>query len=271
MPPVQAVDLFCGAGGASKGLADAGVEVVLAIDNHAPALEIHKFNHEVIPVVEMALGGSIAEVSTLLRNYLDKDAHFHLHGSPPCQELSNASTYSNQDGMAMVNWFLELVAYMSPESWSMENVPPIAKFLKKQNVPYVLINAADYGIPQTRERVFAGGGWTIIPPTHQENAWVSMRAALPHITTGYLKTYGKHVRQRGLDEPSRTVTGSVLYRLTVGDESRALTVSENAALQGWPEMRFPSRVLKMHQWRAVGNLVCPGVMEAVIKGLHIHD
>jgi len=206
-PLVEVVDLFCGGGGFSEGAKQAGCQVVLAIDCWKPALDVHHANHPNVPTINLELGGSIVETAILIREHLTKGSHFHLHGSPPCQALSNASRTNAEEGLALVNWFLELVEYMKPDSWSMENVIPLGKHLKRLHptVPFEKLNSADFGVPQTRRRIFAGVGWEA-KPTHTKEEWVSVIEALPGLEGELQMTVNKNIRQRGVDEPFRTIT-----------------------------------------------------------------
>ena len=181
-PLVQVVDLFCGGGGFTEGAIRANAEVVLSIDCWDEAIEVHKANHPNVPCENYTLGGSIVETAAFIRSRLTPGAHFHLHGSPPCQKLSNASSSNSEEGMILVNWFIDLVRYMKPDSWSMENVVPVAKKIDKHRpgTPYVKLNSADFGVPQTRNRIFAGEGW-VAEPTHTKEDWVSVIEALPHL------------------------------------------------------------------------------------------
>ena len=72
---------------------------------------------------------------------------------PPCQAISNASRRDASEGMPLVMHFLELVDNLEPDSWSMENVPPMKKLLPSY-VPATIINSAELGIPQQRRRCF---------------------------------------------------------------------------------------------------------------------
>jgi len=206
-PLVQVVDLFCGGGGFTEGAVRAGAEVVLSIDCWEPAIEIHKANHPDIPCENYTLGGSIIETAAFIRSRLTPGAHFHLHGSPPCQKLSNASNGDAEEGMILVNWFIDLVRYMKPDSWSMENVVPVAKKIDKHRpgTPYVKLNSADFGVPQTRNRIFAGEGW-VAEATHTKDEWVSVIEALPHLEGELNMTTNKNIKQRTVDEPMRTIT-----------------------------------------------------------------
>ena len=181
-PLVEVVDLFCGGGGFSQGAVQAGAKVVLAIDCWEAALKVHHANHPETPTFNYELGGSIVETAVFIREHLTPGAHFHLHGSPPCQALSNASSRDAEEGMVLVNWFIDLVRYMEPDSWSMENVVPVAKKIDahRPNTPWVKLNSADFGVAQTRQRIFAGEGWTA-RPTHPKEDWVSVIEALPSL------------------------------------------------------------------------------------------
>lgn len=79
----------------------------------------------------------------------------------------------------MVIWYLNLVKSVQPDSWSMENVVPMRKRLP-DGTPNVILNSADFGVPQTRRRCYAGEGW-VAEPTHTKEEWVSVIEALPHL------------------------------------------------------------------------------------------
>jgi len=292
-PLVEVVDLFCGGGGFTEGAIRAGAKVVLSIDNWKPAILIHKANHPNVPCIQYELGGSIVDTAVLIRQHLTPGSHFHLHGSPPCQALSNASRQNGDEGMRLVDWFLQLVDYMKPDSWSMENVVPLGKRLKAKDppVPFVKLNSADFGVPQTRQRIFAGEGWTA-EPTHEKEDWVSVIEALPdlhdelaHMDSGRssAKTCGVNPKtgkkeggsgflSRPVSDPSYTITSSVKNLVHVEDKTptriRSLTLIESAILQGFsPNMKLPYE-RKKDAWVVVGTAVGPPVAEAIIRGLH---
>jgi len=177
------IDLFCGTGGFSHGWIQAGGKVAVAVDVWAEALENHKHNHPKVPILQMELGGDIPKTIEILKEYLKpfgEGVHVHIHGSPPCQALSTANVKTSGDeGMVLVNWFLELVEAMKPDSWSMENVVPVAKRLP-DSIRWVKLCSADFGVPQKRYRIFAGEGWKA-EPTHSKENWVSVIEAIPSL------------------------------------------------------------------------------------------
>tara|TARA_Y100001963_G_C6792589_1_gene456483 strand:- start:7342 stop:8343 length:1002 start_codon:yes stop_codon:yes gene_type:complete len=179
MKPVV-VDLFCGMGGFSEGAKLAGFDVVLAIDNWAEGLKVHASNHKNTRHENITFNdggkGSIQSVSKLIRSVVN-GRPFHLHGSPPCQELSKANPKGDPlKGLILVNWFLDLVKELNPDSWSMEQVRTVSKYLPK-SINYQILNATDFGVPQTRERCYAGFGWAV----NGNEKPISVIEALPYL------------------------------------------------------------------------------------------
>lgn len=150
---MEGLDLFCGCGGFSYGFECAGIKVKYAIDNWKGCKETFEYNH---PNTEFILS-DIKDLNP--KDYKNIDVIF---GSPPCQNFSKANSKSNPDeGMELVLEFIKWVKILNPKYWIMENVPGLKKYLEWRiidfNIPRILIlNAADYGVPQTRKRVFAG-------------------------------------------------------------------------------------------------------------------
>jgi site-specific DNA-cytosine methylase len=205
---IQIIDLFCGGGGFTKGCIDAGQKPILCVDNWDKAIHFHKVNFPDIPILKLELGGDIEKTANILEKYIQRGYHLHIHGSPPCQELSNASNHNSSIGYEMVKWFLNLVEYMKPNSWSMENVLPVASFLEKDSIPYVQLNSANFGVPQTRKRIFAGQGW-LAKGTHTKEEWVSIIKALPHLEGELNEIVNKKIKQRTIEEPIRSITSKI--------------------------------------------------------------
>ncbi len=161
---MRAIDLYAGVGGWSLGLRLAGVEVVAAYEWWKPAVETHRLN----------LGHDV--VSTNIRELdlaaLPKKIDFVV-GSPPCTQFS----YSNRggagdisDGLLDLVKFFEVVTYLKPRYWAMENVPRVAKVIEegfstrghplyrfRELRPNVaVIDMSDFGVPQARRRCIAG-------------------------------------------------------------------------------------------------------------------
>jgi len=158
----RVMDVFCGAGGLSEGFKQAGFEVVLAIDSSSTAIEAHAANH---PDTE--------HLCMDIRDYEPRGRPANIViGSPPCVEFSRANQKPDPEkGLELVEEFLRIIEAVKPLYWIMENVPPLETYLcyrHKHKLPVRrILNAANYGVPQSRERLFSG---LYIPPkpTHSK-------------------------------------------------------------------------------------------------------
>lgn len=160
---INAISLFTGAGGMDIGFEKVGSKIILAneLDNKAAAT--YKVNHPNSNIIVDDINNIYVE----LKNYKNADIVF---GGPPCQGFSVIGKMDPNDERNQLIWsFLHAVEIVQPKAFVMENVKALATlkkwsgiktfFIKKANecgyfcVPF-LINAADYGTPQKRERVF---------------------------------------------------------------------------------------------------------------------
>ena len=182
--PIAFIDLFSGGGGSAEGAIQAGAIVPVAFDCWVEANAVHQANHPNTKVIHRMLGkdawADVHLISTWIEIYRARGYHIHIHGSPPCQALSQASKTNADEGMTLGNYYLDLVTkYTDPDSWSMENVVPVAKRLP-DHINFVKLNSADFGIAQTRIRVFAGEGWNA-EPSHSKDQWLGVIEVLPHL------------------------------------------------------------------------------------------
>lgn len=165
MNRLTSADLFSGAGGLTEGFHQAGYQVLASLDSWAPAAETHWKN---FPETEM-FHADILEFEPLELPKVDV-----LIGSPPCTSFSYANRGGHGDldlGMKLVLRFLRFVHDLKPRYWAMENVPRLAQTLPSRihlsrlglredgflDIPVrKVLNAADYGAPQKRLRLFSG-------------------------------------------------------------------------------------------------------------------
>lgn len=149
----KVLDIFCGCGGFSLGFEQAGFNVKYAIDNWEKCKETFEYNH---PNTEFILS-DIKDLNP--EDFKDIDI---IIGSPPCQQFSIANKNPDPDkGMELIIEFLRFIKEINPKYWIMENVPNVSRYLKWRiidfNIPRILIlNSANYGVPQKRKRCFAG-------------------------------------------------------------------------------------------------------------------
>ena len=153
---MKVIDLFCGAGGSSLGYKMAGFDVILAVDINELVLSAYKANHPEVETWQK-------DIMQLTAKDLPKTDV--ILGSTPCQGFSIANLNRTYD-MTLTNHFLNLIHEYNPKYWMLENVPGIAPYL--HGIPYNILIAADYGVPQKRKRVIAGR-YPLPTPTHSEH------------------------------------------------------------------------------------------------------
>jgi DNA (cytosine-5)-methyltransferase 1 len=205
MKGICAVDLFCGAGGLTRGLKAAGIDVRLGIDLD-PACEYpFSFNNRT-----RFLRKSVQELTPqeIAREWSGA-RHSLLAGCAPCQPFSlySQGKATETDGRwNLLAEFQRLVLRTKPKLVTMENVPRLAEqtifndfvtALKaaKYHVCFQIVKSADYGVPQQRERLVLLasrlGPVTLIPPTHAKKPRTVRQAisTLPPLMAG-----GEHPR-----------------------------------------------------------------------------
>jgi DNA (cytosine-5)-methyltransferase 1 len=187
------VDLFCGAGGISQGLSDAGFRILGGIDNTQDAVDTFYENLQspalCCDIRNIKLGESVDEADHPAEDvkkesgFLDVDRYKLdlLAGGPPCPTFSTVgrSKIGSLDGKSpetddrheLYEHFLRFVDYYRPKVFLMENVQgivnatndagePVVRIIKNQmrdldyRVDVQVIDAADFGVPQHRRRAF---------------------------------------------------------------------------------------------------------------------
>lgn len=163
---VRAVSLFSGAGGMDCGFHAAGIKTVYANEIDANAADTFKANAKYLDADAMHIG-DIQELMPEITRLTDIDVVF---GGPPCQGFSVAGKMNPEDERnQLVGTFMDVVEALKPQLFVMENVKALGVLAKWRNVRAGLIdrahslgyavfaavlNAADYGVPQARERFF---------------------------------------------------------------------------------------------------------------------
>lgn len=168
-----AIDLFAGAGGLSLGLEQAGFDVAAAIDIDPIHCATHLFNFPACKVICGSLatinGQDIRSAANLGRRRIDLVA-----GGPPCQGFSLMGKRSFEDPRnALVKHFMRIVLELDARYFVFENVKGLtvgahSQFLRELieefqsigyliAIPWQVLNASSYGVPQSRERLFLLG------------------------------------------------------------------------------------------------------------------
>ena len=162
---MNAIDLFCGAGGLSYGFEKAGVNILLGIDNDAMALKVFEKNHK----NAKSICGDITQLHYNDIKELIGDTTIDLIiGGPPCQGMSLSGPRKFDDPRNKLYLsYIRFVQEIKPKAFVIENVPGLVSLFKGQiknsiierltnlgyKVGYRILCAADYGVPQSRKRV----------------------------------------------------------------------------------------------------------------------
>lgn len=167
------IDLFSGAGGMSLGFERAGFDVVAAVEIDPVHAAVHKYNFPecvVIPEsVENLTAREIRKAAGIGNAEIDV-----VFGGAPCQGFSMIGQRAIDDPRnSLVKHFVRLVSELEAKSFVFENVKGLTvgkhkKFLtdlihefetQGYNVQksWKVLNAADYGVPQDRKRLFLMG------------------------------------------------------------------------------------------------------------------
>ena len=299
-PPLgfKVLDLFSGAGGLSLGFWAAGFDV-LGVDSSPDAAKSYSLN----------FGRAICSDLNDMNEYPEADV---LVAGPPCQPWSRAGKrLGENDGRDGFEITLRWVKSTAPVAIVVENVPDISRTGSRQHLDYFeaslttlgyqvaehILNAADYGVPQNRRRLFVTAirdDEPLAPPVaHVQQTTV--RQAIPgrHLRTAagsrvlsdsmsaYIERYERASgcripRDVHSDRPCRTLTvrnlcgatGDML-RLRMPDGSRrTLTVLEAARIQSFPDW-FRFRGNERSRFEQIGNAVPPLMALAVAKMVRI--
>jgi len=307
--PLKAADLFAGAGGWSTAATRCGIDVVAAVNHWPVAVATHQANHPTTAHYCASLHGFDPRVVN--------PAPQVVLASPSCTGHTPArgkERAHHDDARATAHAVTDMVDAWRPDWLLVENVPA---FLTWERYPawrmdlecmgyrvgHTVLDAADFGYPQRRKRVYIAATRTTdpirlpVPPLFGvrytpvstvidwDNAGEPIAGRFGEVTEAQIAAgrvahgprflvpfYGSQ-RSRAatdsVDKPCGAVTTHDRYLLVNGDRARFLTVAELAALQDFP----PGYLLTggaPDQKKQVGNAVHVGMGERVIRAVLGH-
>ncbi len=162
----KVMSLFSGAGGMDLGFIQAGFEISIANDYNSDAVETYRYN-----IGKHIIKGDIKELFLTKDEIKNKDIDVII-GGPPCQGFSMAGnigrTFKDDERNRLYKEFVRVVELIKPKFIVLENVARlythnggktrneiIGDFNKiGYEIKVDILNSADYGTPQIRNRVF---------------------------------------------------------------------------------------------------------------------
>ncbi len=313
----RVLDLFSGAGGFSLGFEHAGFDVKAGVDRDPDFLDTYERNHNDSTAMQVDLFETPPEEFFKLENAPSIDDIDIIIGGPPCKGFSKAGERKDGDKRdTLVSRFLDYVEYVKPEYAVMENVTGIQSKSTPSGEPYIemvrrrlgkggyihhekVLNSADYGVPQRRQRVIivahkpkhtfsypeptvespytAGEALSEIDnstPNHQDTLTEHSEdtaAKLDELEYGesLYDGYSDSWRRLHPDKPAPTVKENHGAPFVHPHEPRVGTVRECAKLQSFPD-DFVFEGSKSKQLKQVGNAVPPLLAKAVADQLLLH-
>jgi DNA (cytosine-5)-methyltransferase 1 len=192
----RAIGLFSGAGGLDIGLEAAGFQIALAVERDSVCCETLRTNHQWKVFegdVETTAPSEILGAAKLRRC---KEVDL-VSAGPPCQPFSKSANWSpkglrrlRDPRSSALHGLMDIVGYVTPRSVLIENV----EGFQREGLPFLLgrfreinallgtnyrptwkiLNAADYGVPQKRRRLFVvafrdGRDFQFPEATHADN------------------------------------------------------------------------------------------------------
>lgn len=290
---MRAVDLFAGAGGFSTGARMAGCRVLYAANHWPLAVQWHAANH---PDTAHACQDLQQADFTAVPD------HDLLLASPSCQGHSPArgKDKPHHDAQRATAWAVVTACEVKrPPVAIIENVPEMARWVlypawcaAMNALGYALapmvLDAADSGVPQHRQRLFIvatrsrhpleldlprrphrpaaevidlrAGRWSRIDKPGRSPATLARIAAgRKRFGRTFLAPYygsGSGETGRSLDRPIGTLTTRARWAVIDGDRMRMVMASEGRELMGFPaDYALPAN--EAQAWGLLGNAVAP--------------
>lgn len=300
---IRAVDLFAGAGGFTAGAVMAGCDVVWAANHWRAAVDTHSANHP----------GTDHSCQDLHQADWSKvPQHDLLLASPACQGHSYARGKDRpaHDSSRSTAWAaVSAVEYHKPEFVIIENVTAFTRWalypawcdalkaLGYSLAPHI-IDAADHGVPQNRNRLFIvasksraplmlqfplqkhvnaseiidfnAGNWTPIDrPGRSDKTLSRLNNGRHRYGERFLAPYygsGSGKTGRSLDRPIGTITTRDRWAVIDGNKMRMLNVVETKRAMGFHDSYLLPEKHKEAMFM-LGNAVSPPVARDIISAL----
>lgn len=259
----KAIDFFCGGGGMTCGLRQAGIEVVAGVDFDIDCKETYEYNNPGSTFV-------YSDITKLNVDYFEKkfsvskdDDNLILIGCSPCQYYSiiNTKKKKSKKSKNLLLDFARFVKYYNPGYVLVENVPGIEtrkdsvlprflSFLRRNGYKYIekgIIDMSYHGIPQSRRRfslIASRVRWVPLPQKELTQSllkdYISVENGFPVIPAGYKDKTDFNHTVAGLNE--------------INKRRLAKTEKDGGTRMGWkddPELQLQCYIGKDNSFKDV--------------------
>lgn len=168
---LNVIDLFCGCGGMTSGLVDAGLNVIAGIDIWDDAIESYRSNHDHLSICKDLTKLSPLDFKIKYNINCEIDV---VVGGPPCQGFSIAGKRDKNDPRnSLFIEYYKYIDFFKPKAFIMENVIGILSMKTKKgekvidiisnllgenyNIKINKLYASDFEVPQNRRRTIIIG------------------------------------------------------------------------------------------------------------------
>lgn len=250
---MRVVELFCGAGGMSLGLRNAGFEIIQAYDAWDVAVTTyrenighHAWKHDLNDI--LGVGSMLAKLQPDM-----------IAGGPPCQDYSLAGRQEEGENASLTKAFAMLVVIARPQWFLMENVEQVARSSAWAEAREILqragygfteckLDASYYGVAQSRKRMFVigrlgerDGFLTSALMAARSDEQTTLRDLFGAECPPSIFLYPRFRRNKAVwlaDEPAPTIIASSLKPIpdthTVPEGTVVLTEQQVGQIQGFP-------------------------------------
>ncbi|MFF1573206.1 DNA cytosine methyltransferase [Leifsonia sp. NPDC058292] len=176
---LKALSLFSGCGGLDLGIREAGFSIIAGVDTDPFSARSHARNFPASGFFEGSIQDFTRHAAVALVGEEALDEVDLLIGGPPCPPFSKSRFYRTDKPRAMsdpvgevtINGYIDTLRWLKPKAFLLENVAGMNFKVHRETLDFILesaralgyttstrvLNAADYGVPQIRQRFFVVG------------------------------------------------------------------------------------------------------------------